>query len=351
MRIHKVTALPTAPEPNAFYYVQSGNKAEAYLTSRTGVPHRVSNTDAVKEVVEARVATIPAGPKGDKGDTGAQGIPGLQGLQGPKGDRGDQGLQGLAGPKGETGSSVRIIGSLASKANLPATATVGDGYIIPSPTTGLGELHVWTAETQGWVNVGVVQGPKGDQGAQGIQGLTGPKGDQGLTGQQGLQGIQGPKGDTGAQGLPGVKGDTGAQGLQGIPGPKGDQGDQGLVGPKGDPGLTEAIPLTRAQIDTATNLIPFRVYAITDEENRLAIATSNNSYATTEMQLKPATLAWSPPLFATQGQPYSYSASIRGGKGPFINVRLLDSAGAPISVPGLTLTQDGRMITHAGTPT
>jgi hypothetical protein len=44
------------------------------------------------------------------------------------------------------------------------------------------------------------QGPKGDQGIQGIQGL---KGDQGI------QGIQGIQGDQGVQGIQGVKGDTG----------------------------------------------------------------------------------------------------------------------------------------------
>lgn len=52
-------------------------------------------------------------------------------------------------------------------------------------------------------------GPKGDTGAQGIQGI---KGDTGA------QGPQGPKGDTGAQGLQGPKGNTGAQGFQGAPG-------------------------------------------------------------------------------------------------------------------------------------
>lgn len=57
-----------------------------------------------------------------------------------------------------------------------------------------------------------VQGPKGDQGPQGIQGPSGPKGDQGS------QGIQGP---------PGPKGDQGPQGLTGAQGPKGDKGDVG----------------------------------------------------------------------------------------------------------------------------
>lgn len=66
-----------------------------------------------------------------------------------------------------------------------------------------------------------IQGPKGDQGATGPQGLQGPKGD---TGAIGPIGSQGPKGD------------TGAVGPQGIQGPRGDQGDSGPVGPQGAPG-------------------------------------------------------------------------------------------------------------------
>ena len=57
--------------------------------------------------------------------------------------------------------------------------------------------------------VSTLQGPKGDTGATGPQGIQGPKGDKGETGPQGPQGIQGPKGDTGATGPQGPKGDTG----------------------------------------------------------------------------------------------------------------------------------------------
>lgn len=45
------------------------------------------------------------------------------------------------------------------------------------------------------------QGPKGDKGDTGAQGLQGPKGDKGDTGSQGLQGIKGDKGDKGDSGL------------------------------------------------------------------------------------------------------------------------------------------------------
>jgi Collagen triple helix repeat (20 copies) len=74
------------------------------------------------------------------------------------------------------------------------------------------------------------QGPKGDTGATGPQGL---KGDTGVTGPAGPQGTQGTKGDTGATGpagQQGPKGDTGAVGPQGPQGLKGDAGPQGTSG-------------------------------------------------------------------------------------------------------------------------
>ena len=92
----------------------------------------------------------------------------------------------------------------------------------------------------------VIQGPKGDKGADGksayqiavdngyvgtesdwLVTLKGDKGDTGEQGPQGIQGVQGPKGD---------KGDTGAQGPKGDKGDKGDNGAAGEQGPKGADG-------------------------------------------------------------------------------------------------------------------
>ncbi|MFN8300235.1 MAG: hypothetical protein U0T75_14120 [Chitinophagales bacterium] len=98
------------------------------------------------------------------------------------------------------------------------------------------------------------QGPTGNTGAQGPQGLQGPTGDTGAQGPQGVQGVTGAQGDTGPQGLQGPTGDTGAQGpqgiqgvtgatgaqgpqgVQGVTGAQGDTGPQGLQGPTGDTG-------------------------------------------------------------------------------------------------------------------
>jgi hypothetical protein len=85
-----------------------------------------------------------------------------------------------------------------------------------------------------------VQGEQGDPGPQGIQGFPGP---QGAQGEQGDPGPQGAKGDTGAQGPvgpigpQGAKGDTGAQGS---PGPQGPIGNTGATGPQGPIGNTGA---------------------------------------------------------------------------------------------------------------
>jgi len=105
------------------------------------------------------------------------------------------------------------------------------------------------------------QGPKGDQGAQGIKGDKGEQGIQGLkgaTGAQGVQGIQGPqgaKGDQGIQGAQGAKGDKGDQGIQGI---KGDKGDQGIQGIKGDNGLPGASTLPNFQIKVSGGIVYVR---------------------------------------------------------------------------------------------
>lgn len=214
--------------------------------------------------------TGPPGPKGDRGETGTQGPVGPQGEQGIQGDKGTdgtsvsilgekvseaelpadasagdsylingdlyvwngtqwanvgriQGPQGIQGPKGEQGikgdrgadgTSVKILATLASVADLPSSAENGDGYLID------GNLHVWNGEA--WTDVGRIQGPQGPQGATGPQGVKGDKGDKGDVG---LQGLKGDKGD---------KGEAGPVGPAGSQGPKGDKGDTGATGPKGE---------------------------------------------------------------------------------------------------------------------
>lgn len=122
------------------------------------------------------------GPKGDTGDTGPQGE------QGPKGDKGDQGDQGPEGPQGIQGTpgvSMDIEGTVSTYADLPASPTPGDAYVVAAD----GKLYfydgvAWPADGAGVPFVG----PQGPTGATGATGDTGP---------QGEQGEQGPKGDPG----------------------------------------------------------------------------------------------------------------------------------------------------------
>ncbi len=178
------------------------------------------------------------------------------GVKGEKGDKGD---------KGDAGTGVKIVGSLSSEAELPASynGAVGDVYI--TQNTG----HGWMWNGTSFIDIGEIKGPKGDKGDKGDIGITGtigPKGDKGDKGDQGLQGepgsdgedgidgengIDGEDGETGPQGLPGpqglqgptgpqgiqgIQGMTGPQGLQGETGPEGPQGDIGPEGPQGPPG-------------------------------------------------------------------------------------------------------------------
>lgn len=89
-----------------------------------------------------------------------------------------------------------------------------------------------------------LQGPKGDPGPKGEDGVQGPKGEplrfEELTEEQKLE-LKGEKGDKGEQGIPGPKGepfkysDFTPEQLNALKGPKGDTGEDGEQGPKGEP--------------------------------------------------------------------------------------------------------------------
>lgn len=220
----------------------------------------------------------PEGPKGDQGPQGLQGVDGPQGptgLTGPEGPMGPEGPQGPAGPQGPTGdtgpagpqgpqgdtgpegpagTSITVKGEYATIGDLQTahpTGTVGDGYLIPDPTSGLKHLWVWDDVNSEWKDSGQIQGPQGPpgdtgaqgpQGEQGAQGPVGPQGDTGATGPAGPQGIQGetgpvgPMGPTGPQGIDGPIGPAGPQGETGPEGPQGPQGETGPQGPEGPQG-------------------------------------------------------------------------------------------------------------------
>lgn len=186
-------------------------------------------------------------------------------------------ISGAKGDTGEDGTSVTILGSYNTLEDLKAehpTGNLGDAYIIA------GNLYVWSPSDNDWLNVGTIQGPKGEQGIQGLPGKNGEttylhikysndgglsftsnngetpgdyigqytdfteadstdtskytwkkiKGEQGERGPQGIQGLQGLQGPQGEQGIQGPKGDTGDKGDKGAQGVKGDKGDTGASG-------------------------------------------------------------------------------------------------------------------------
>jgi len=200
------------------------------------------------------------GPAGADGSDGAQGIPGNNGAPGAPGAPGSNGAPGATGPTGPAGStgaagaqgaagadgtSITILGTKPTFADLPATGnTVGDLWVIDQTGGGAtaGDGYVWTAGNV-WLNIGPLRGPQGIQGIDGLQGAQGSIGATGATGNDGNDGSdggEGAKGDQGEQGPIGPIGPQGAIGPTGLQGPTGPQGSVGGQGIKGDTGSTGA---------------------------------------------------------------------------------------------------------------
>lgn len=188
-------------------------------------------------ITVAGTGSGPAGPQGPSGATGPPGATGATGPAGPTGPTGPQGIQGPTGPQGATGAdgpqgsdgpqgppgvAVTIVGSVPDSGSLPPTGNPGDGWIAQDT----GHLWVWDEDTQTWIDVGLIQGPPGEQGEQGAQGPQGPIGPGGP---------QGTEGEVGATGPQGPAGQDGANGAVGATGPQGDTGPEGPIGPAGPP--------------------------------------------------------------------------------------------------------------------
>lgn len=235
---------PSVPSGKALYIAFAANDVR-----------RLCSIEDISEMVNAGEFVGPQGPKGEKGEKGDKGAAGPTGPQGPKGEKGDvgpvgpQGPQGEKGEQGKGGTSLNILGTKESEADLPLSAEKNDAYLIN------GEM--WVFDGTNWNNAGKIQGPQGPQGP------VGPQGSKGDPGPQGVKGDPGEKGDTGARGITftpvvdskgniswsndgglenpqtvnitGPQGDTGAKGDVG---PQGEKGEVGGAGPKGDKGTT-----------------------------------------------------------------------------------------------------------------
>ncbi|MCL1804354.1 MAG: collagen-like protein, partial [Eubacteriaceae bacterium] len=91
-------------------------------------------------------------------------------IQGPAGPAGPK---GSTGPAGKDGTGVDIKGESDSYESLAAeypTGQDGDAYLVN------GDLYVWAANENDWVNVGRIQGPAGPAGAKGATGAKGADG-------------------------------------------------------------------------------------------------------------------------------------------------------------------------------
>ena len=122
----------------------------------------------------------PEGPAGPTGPEGPVGPPGVDGAVGPAGPSGPQGPPGSPGPTGATGPSgpqgipgtegppgplTLIRGHVATAAELPTGAVVGDAWV--TDDTG----HAWVWEGDVWADMGQVVGPPGPPGPPGTGGL------------------------------------------------------------------------------------------------------------------------------------------------------------------------------------
>ncbi len=141
---------------------------------------RAYSADTAKVALNAKKlggktpAQLAAAATGSRGPAGSQGPAGPQGSKGDRGATGSQGPAGQAGPKGDVGAGLKIVGTVATVGDLPATGTTGDAYLVA------GDLHVWTGSA--WTNAGPVKGPKGDKGDTGAAGAAGPPGPPGAAG-------------------------------------------------------------------------------------------------------------------------------------------------------------------------
>ena len=134
-------------------------------------------------------------------------------MEGNNGEPGPPGMPGEAGAPGPAGkNSLMEMGPEATTCpnggNLMYVGMDEDG----NGALGSPEIDYTFELCHG------IAGVSGQDGSPGIQGPPGQDGAQGPSGQDGLPGIPGPPGQEGAQGPPGA---AGAQGAQGEPGPSG----------------------------------------------------------------------------------------------------------------------------------
>ena len=141
--------------------------------------------------------------------------------------------------------------TIYSNAAIAASVVVCDGLVAgPVGPTGANGLLGPTGPRG---NTGLV-GPTGPMGNTGLLGPTGPTGARGATGNTGATGAVGPTGPTGATGLVGPTGVRGATGAVGPTGPTGARGNTGPTGPQG--GLNDEA-IVNVTYNTSSGVVTF----------------------------------------------------------------------------------------------
>ncbi len=110
--------------------------------------------------------TGPAGPMGSMGPQGMMGLMGPMGPQGPAGPIGSQGLSGATGPMGPMGPAGPIGATGATGATGPAGPAGATGAQGPAgtgltPGTSNGNVKMWDASGNNWVNKNLSTGNTG----------------------------------------------------------------------------------------------------------------------------------------------------------------------------------------------
>lgn len=105
----------------------------------------------------------------------------MHAITGPQGERGLPGQKGDTGAAGANASMFLLKGTLASSSDLPQSANPSDCYYIGQ--------NVWVfSQSNGWVDMGQVQGTAGPKGATGDKGDPGDPGKPGSNGRDGTNG-------------------------------------------------------------------------------------------------------------------------------------------------------------------
>lgn len=183
-----VDAVNTAGEEQRRQIILKGNEVlETINTEKTAIENASSQaqsdieakgTEVVNTVGEQLDIKIPeyieANPDQFKGE---------------KGDKGDPGADG---------TSITILGSYSTEAELRTahpTGSAGDSYLVE------GNLYVWDINISDWKNVGIIQGPAGKDGVDGTNGNDGYTPVKGVDYFDGTNGKDGTNGEDGKDGV------------------------------------------------------------------------------------------------------------------------------------------------------